>query len=420
MDKILVHGGRRLSGSIKVSGSKNSSLPILAATLLTREPCIVHGVPDLSDTNYMLQILAHLGAQVERASGTVTVTAAKIHSVAPYDVVRKMRASVCVLGPLLGRCKEASVALPGGCVIGDRPIDLHLKGFEALGSAVRVEGGDIKVFAPKLRGAQIDMKGKFGPTVLGTDNVMMAAVLAEGVTVIEGAACEPEVVDLANFLNKMGAKIEGAGTDRITVEGVPELHGAEHRVIPDRIEAGTFLVAGAIAGDGVTVKRVEPEHVRAVTDSLAKCGYAVDVAGDSISVLPNGEASALEIVTEPYPGFPTDMQAQMCALLSTNKGTSLITENVFPQRYMHVAELKRMGAKVRLEGATAMIEGVDSLLGAPVMASDLRASAALVLAGLKADGITEVSRVYHIDRGYEHLDEKLQELGAHIERVKAE
>jgi UDP-N-acetylglucosamine 1-carboxyvinyltransferase len=420
MDKILVHGGRRLSGSIKVSGSKNSSLPILAATLLTREPCIVHGVPDLSDTNYMLQILAHLGAQVERASGTVTVTAAKIHSVAPYDVVRKMRASVCVLGPLLGRCKEASVALPGGCVIGDRPIDLHLKGFEALGSAVRVEGGDIKVFAPKLRGAQIDMKGKFGPTVLGTDNVVMAAVLADGVTVIEGAACEPEVVDLANFLNEMGAKIEGAGTDRITVEGVPELHGAEHRVIPDRIEAGTFLVAGAIAGDGVTVKRVEPEHVRAVTDSLAKCGYAVDVAGDSISVLPNGQASALEIVTEPYPGFPTDMQAQMCALLSTNRGTSLITENVFPQRYMHVAELKRMGAKVRLEGATATIEGVDSLLGAPVMASDLRASAALVLAGLKADGITEVSRVYHIDRGYEHLDEKLQELGAHIERVKAE
>ncbi len=420
MDKILVHGGRRLSGSIKVSGSKNSSLPILAATLLTREPCIVHGVPDLSDTNYMLQILAHLGAQVERASGTVTVTAGKIHSVAPYDVVRKMRASVCVLGPLLGRCKEASVALPGGCVIGDRPIDLHLKGFEALGSAVRVEGGDIKVFAPKLRAAQIDMKGKFGPTVLGTDNVMMAAVLADGVTVIEGAACEPEVVDLANFLNKMGAKIEGAGTERITVEGVPELHGAEHRVIPDRIEAGTFLVAGAIAGDGVTVKRVEPEHVRAVTDSLAKCGYAVDVAGDSISVLPNGEAGALEIVTEPYPGFPTDMQAQMCALLSTNKGTSLITENIFPQRYMHVAELKRMGAKVQLEGATAMIEGVDSLLGAPVMASDLRASAALVLAGLKADGVTEVSRVYHIDRGYEHLDEKLQELGAHIERVKSE
>ena len=420
MDKILIHGGRRLSGSIKVSGSKNSSLPILAATLLTRDTCVVHGVPDLSDTHYMLQILMHLGAQVERASGNVSVTSEKINSVAPYDIVRKMRASVCVLGPLLGRCKEATVALPGGCVIGDRPIDLHLKGFEALGTAVRVEGGDIKVFAPKLRAAKIDMHGTFGPTVLGTDNVMMAAVLADGLTIVEGAACEPEVVDLANFLNKMGAKIEGAGTDRIVIEGVRELHGAEHRVIPDRIEAGTFLVAGAIAGDGVTVKRVEPEHVRAVTDALARCGYAVDIATDSISILPNGDASALEVATEPYPGFPTDMQAQMCALLSTNRGTSSVTENIFPQRYMHVAELKRMGAKVRLDGATAVIDGVDHLLGAPVMASDLRASAALVLAGLKADGVTEVSRVYHIDRGYEHLDEKLSELGACIERVKTE
>ena len=419
MDKILVHGGYPLSGSIKVSGSKNSSLPILAATLLTREPCIVHGVPDLSDTHYMLQILTHLGAQVERASGTVSVTAEKIQSVAPYDVVRKMRASVCVLGPSLGRCKEATVALPGGCVIGDRPIDLHLTGFEALGAAVRVEGGDIKVFAPKLTGAVINMQSKFGPTVLGTDNVMMAAVLADGVTVIEGAAQEPEVVDLATFLNKMGAKIEGAGTRRIIIEGVPELHGAEHRVIPDRIEAGTFLVAGAINGKGVTVKRVEPEHIRAVTDALARCGFPIEIKNDAISILPNGVASALELKTEPYPGFPTDMQAQMCALLSTSKGTSSVTENIFPQRYMHVAELKRMGAQVELAGATAVIDGVDGLLGAPVMASDLRASAALVLAGLKADGITEVSRVYHIDRGYEHLDEKLSELGAHIERVKA-
>lgn len=419
MDKILVHGGYPLSGSIKVSGSKNSSLPILAATLLTREPCIVHGVPDLSDTHYMLQILTHLGAQVERASGTVSVTAEKIHSVAPYDVVRKMRASVCVLGPSLGRCKEATVALPGGCVIGDRPIDLHLTGFEALGAAVRVEGGDIKVFAPKLTGAVINMQSKFGPTVLGTDNVMMAAVLADGLTVIEGAAQEPEVVDLATFLNKMGAKIEGAGTRRIIIEGVPELHGAEHRVIPDRIEAGTFLVAGAIGGKAVTVKRVEPEHIRAVTDALARCGFPIEIKNDAISILPNGDASALELTTEPYPGFPTDMQAQMCALLSTSKGTSSVTENIFPQRYMHVAELKRMGAQVELTGATAVIDGVDGLLGAPVMASDLRASAALVLAGLKADGITEVSRVYHIDRGYEHLDEKLSELGAHIERVKA-
>ena len=418
MDKIRVHGGHPLSGSIKFSGSKNSSLPILAATLLTREPCVVHGVPDLSDTHYMLQILMHLGAQVERASGTVSVTAEKVHSVAPYDIVRKMRASVCVLGPSLGRCKEATVALPGGCVIGDRPIDLHLKGFEALGAAVRVEGGDIKVFAPKLKGAVINMQGKFGPTVLGTDNIMMAAVLADGVTVIEGPAQEPEVVDLANFLNEMGAKIEGAGTRRIVIEGVPALHGAEHWVIPDRIEAGTFLVAGAMAGEGVTVKRVEPEHVRAVTDALARCGYAVDIGDDSITILPNGEATAQDLVTEPYPGFPTDMQAQMCALLSTSRGTSSVTENIFPRRYMHVAELKRMGAKLRLEEATAVIDGVDRLLRAPVMASDLRASAALVLAGLKADGTTEVSRVYHIDRGYEHLDEKLMELGAHIERVK--
>jgi UDP-N-acetylglucosamine 1-carboxyvinyltransferase len=418
MDKIRIHGGQSLSGSIKISGSKNSALPILAATLLTREPCILRRVPDLSDTHYMLQILTHLGAQVERASGTVSVTADKVASIAPYDVVRRMRASVCVLGPLLGRCKEATVSMPGGCVIGDRPIDLHLKGFEALGAAVRVESGNVKVFAPKLHGAVINLRGKFGPTVLGTDNIMMAAVLAEGTTVIEGAAQEPEVVDLANFLNKMGAKIEGAGTRRIIIEGVPELHGAEHEVIPDRIEAGTFLVAGAIAGKDVTLKRVDAEHMRSVTTVLSACGFRIREEKDSISISPNGTTKAVELVTEPYPGFPTDMQAQMCALLSTTQGISVITENVFPQRYMHVAELKRMGAQVDLEGPTAVIKGVDRLFGAPVMASDLRASAALVLAGLKADGVTEVSRVYHIDRGYEHLDEKLSELGAHIERVK--
>jgi UDP-N-acetylglucosamine 1-carboxyvinyltransferase len=419
MDKIRIHGGQPLSGSIKISGSKNSALPILAATLLTREPCIIRRVPDLSDTHYMLQILMHLGAQVERASGTVSVSAETVTSVAPYDIVRKMRASVCVLGPLLGRCKEATVSLPGGCIIGDRPIDLHLKGFEALGSAVRVEAGNVKVFAPKLSGAIIDLRGRFGSTVLGTDNVMMAAVLAEGITVIEGAAQEPEVVDLASFLNKMGAKIEGAGTRRMIIEGVPELHGAEHEIIPDRIEAGTFLVAGAICGKGVTLNRVEPAHLTAITEALMTCGFPVKVANQTMSILPNGLAKPLELITEPYPGFPTDMQAQMCALLATTAGTSLITENIFPQRYMHVAELKRMGACVDLEGPTAVIKGVDQLFGAPVMASDLRASAALVLAGLKAGGVTEVSRVYHIDRGYEHLDEKLSELGAHIERVKA-
>src|SRR5438132_8973021 len=337
MDKILVHGGNSLAGSIKISGSKNSALPILAATLLTREPCTIHRVPDLSDTHYMLQILTHLGAQVERASGIVTVTADKVQSVAPYDVVRKMRASVGVLGPLLGRCKEATVSLPGGCVIGDRPIDLHLKGFEGLGAAVRVEGGNVKVFAPKLIGAVINLRGKFGSTVLGTDNVMMAAVLADGVTVIEGAAQEPEVVDLANFLNKMGARIEGAGTRRIIVEGVKELHGAEHDIIADRIEAGTFLVAGAICGKGSTIKRAEAEHGTAVTNALSSCGFRIETKGNAISVFPNGAVKPLELATEPYPGFPTDMHAQMCALLSTTKGIMVITDNVFPTRYMHGA-----------------------------------------------------------------------------------
>jgi UDP-N-acetylglucosamine 1-carboxyvinyltransferase len=418
MDKIIVHGGRTLTGTVKISGSKNSALPILAATLLTKEPCVIHRVPDLSDVHYMLQILNHLGAEVERASGVVTVKAEKVSTVAPYEVVRKMRASVCVLGPLLGREKEATVSLPGGCVIGDRPIDLHLRGFESLGAAVRVHAGDIKVFAPQLRGASISLKGKFGSTVLGTDNVIMAAVLADGVTVIQDAASEPEVVDLANFLNKMGAKIEGAGTSRIVIEGVPELHGAEHEVIPDRIEAGTFLIAGAIAGKQVTITRANRQHLSAVIDALESSGYKVTGDNGSLTIRPNGTLKPLNLRTEPYPGFPTDMQAQMCALLATAEGESAITENIFPQRFMHISELKRMGASIELNGATAQINGVNGLSGAPVMASDLRASAALVLAGLKAEGMTEINRVYHIDRGYEQIDEKLGGLGAHIERIK--
>src|SRR3954467_11357194 len=284
MDKILVHGGHQLSGSVKISGSKNSALPILAATLLTKEQCVIHHVPDLSDIHYMLQILSSLGAEVERASGTVTVRAENVKTTAPYDVVRKMRASVCVLGPLLGREKEATVSLPGGCVIGDRPIDLPLKGFEALGATQRIDAGNVKVFASKLTGATMNLRGKLGPTVLGTDNIMMAAALAEGTTVIESAAAEPEVVDLANFLNKMGAKIEGAGTRRIIIEGVAELHGAEHEVIPDRIEAGTFLVAGAIAGNAVTIKRVEPKHLTAITTALSSCGFKIDAKKESITV----------------------------------------------------------------------------------------------------------------------------------------
>jgi UDP-N-acetylglucosamine 1-carboxyvinyltransferase len=418
MDKILVHGGKTLNGTVKISGSKNSALPILAATLLTKEPCVIHHVPDLSDIHYMLQILSHLGAQVERASGVVTVQAEKITTEAPYEIVRKMRASVCVLGPLLGREKEATVSLPGGCVIGDRPIDLHLKGFEALGAMHRIEQGNVKVFAGELKGCSMHLRGKLGPTVLGTDNVMMAAVLADGVTVIDSAAAEPEVEDLANFLIKMGAKIEGAGTRRIVIEGVKELHGAEHEVIPDRIEAGTFLVAAAIAGKEVTLRRVDPSHLTSVTDALARSGYTFRTEGKNLTIIGNGTAKPLELTTEPYPGFPTDMQAQMCALLAKSNGISVITETIFPQRYMHVSELKRMGADISLNGATAIIKGVASLSGAPVMASDLRASAALVLAGLHAEGITEVNRVYHIDRGYELIDEKLNGLGAQIERVK--
>ncbi|HEY5953440.1 MAG TPA: UDP-N-acetylglucosamine 1-carboxyvinyltransferase [Terrimicrobiaceae bacterium] len=418
MDKIIVHGGHRLSGSVRISGSKNSALPILAATLLTKEPCVISRVPDLSDIHYMLTILNELGCEVERASGTVTVKAENVLTEAPYDIVRKMRASICILGPLLGREKEATVSLPGGCVIGDRPIDLHLRGFEALGAAVRVQRGNVKVLAPELRGATINLRGKFGSTVLGTDNVMMAAVLAEGTTVIDGAAEEPEVEDLANFLIAMGAKIEGAGTRRIIIEGVKELHGAEHHVIPDRIEAGTFLTAAAIIGDEVTIKRAEPNHLKAILDPLAQAGFVISTGKDSVTLRSNGNGRPLKLETSPYPGFPTDMQAQMCALLSTIDGISVITESVFPQRFMHVAELKRMGANIELQGPTAVINGVNKLSGAPVMASDLRASAALVLAGLKADNSTEINRVYHIDRGYESLDEKLNAIGAQIERVK--
>ncbi len=418
MDKILVHGGHKLSGNVRISGSKNSALPILAATLLTKEPCVISNVPDLSDIHFMLQILSHLGASVERASGTVRVEAVKIKSEAPYDIVRKMRASVCVLGPLLGRKKKAIVSLPGGCVIGDRPIDLHIRGFEALGATSVIEHGNVKLSARTLRGSEMNLRGKNGPTVLGTDNVMMAATLAKGVTVIEGAAAEPEVVDLANFLNKMGAKIEGAGTRRITIEGVKELHGAEHSVIPDRIEAGTYLVAGAMMGTEVKLQRVKPEHLASVITHVRESGYEVETAASSVTVRGNGNPKPLRLTTEPYPGFPTDMQAQMCALLCRTIGISVISETIFPQRYMHVSELKRMGADISLDGHTAIIKGVKKLSGAPVMASDLRASAALVLAGLQADGVTEVNRVYHIDRGYESIDEKLNALGARIERVK--
>ena len=418
MEKLYVDGGSRLSGNIRISGSKNSSLPILAATLLTDSECILRNVPDLSDTNYMVQILSTLGAEVERASGNVIVKANKVAAEAPYDLVRKMRASVCVLGPMLARNGEALVSLPGGCVIGDRPIDLHLRGLEALGAEVEVKGGDIKVTAASgLRGANINMSGQYGSTVLGTDNVMMAAVFAEGETIIEGAAAEPEVEDLAKFLNSLGAKIEGAGTSRIVIQGVEGLSGGEHVVIPARIEAGTFMVAGALIGDGITLENVRAKHLKKLIKTLKGCDHKVKkLDGNKIYVKASSDPKANEITTEPYPGFPTDMQAQMCALFSVTPGISVVKETIFPSRFMHVPELKRMGANISLNDSTAVSRGVDQVSAAPVMASDLRASAALVLAGLAAEGTTEINRLYHIDRGYEYIDRKLEAIGAKLRR----
>ncbi|QQL44006.1 UDP-N-acetylglucosamine 1-carboxyvinyltransferase [Sulfuriroseicoccus oceanibius] len=421
MDKFFVRGGSELNGTVNVSGSKNSSLPILAATLLTDEPCIIRRVPDVSDANYMVQILQNLGAHVERSSGIVRVEAEKIHPNAPYDLVRRMRASICVMGPLVARLGQASVSLPGGCVIGDRPVDLHLRGLKGIGAKVEVEGGNMLIDASEgLVGDRVNLRGKHGPTVLGTDNLMMAAVLAKGTTVIEGAAAEPEVADLADFLNKMGAKIEGAGTTTIVIEGVEKLHGAEHTVIPDRIEAGTYMVAGALAGGKVTVNRANAEHLGAVIDVLRECGHGVEVDGERITVTRNPNGTGADITTAPYPGFPTDMQAQMSALFAITPGLSVVTDTIFPERFMHIAEMARMGGDFKKGNGNVVIKGVgaDGLSAAPVMASDLRASAALVLAALAADGETEINRVYHIDRGYEHIDEKLQTLGAQIHRVR--
>ena len=421
MDKLLVHGGSTLRGSVNISGSKNASLPIIAAALLTEDDCIIRRVPDVSDTNYMVQILNALGADVERSSGTVRAKCADISDTAPYELVRRMRASICVMGPLLARKRRAVVSLPGGCVIGDRPVDIHLKGLQALGAKVEFEGGNIILSAPDgLKGATMDLRGELGPTVLGTDNVMMAATLAEGITVIESAAAEPEVLDLANFLNSMGAKITGAGTSRIVIEGVEKLHGTEHTVIPDRIEAGTFMAAAALAGDGVTLRRICREHMKAITAAIEASGHVVEfnATGDICTIRRGDNLRGCDLVTSPYPGYPTDMQAQMTALLATTPGISVIKDTIFPQRFMHCAELKRMGADIKVDNGTAIVRGVAKLSAAPVMASDLRASAALVLAALTASGTTEINRLYDIDRGYEHIDEKLLDLGAAVERVR--
>jgi UDP-N-acetylglucosamine 1-carboxyvinyltransferase len=418
MESFLIKGSVPLHGEVEISGSKNAALPIMAATLLTGEPCVIRRVPDLSDTRFMVQILQSLGATVKFENGTVTVHAKKIKGYADYDLVRKMRGSICIAGPLLARLHKARISLPGGCIIGARPINLHLKGFEALGAKIKIEGGYIDATAKKLTGNSMFLGGRAGPTVLGTANIMMAATLADGVTVIESAACEPEVVDVANFLNAMGADISGAGGPTITINGVKKLHGAEHEVIPDRIEAATFLIAAGATNGEVTLRGARADHLRAVIDKLNEAGVSVERSGTNLIARRNKKLKPVDVTTLPYSGFPTDVQAQMMSLLALAPGISIITERIFESRFMHVSELARLGAEIEIEGPSAIVKGGKPLSGAPVMASDLRASAALVIAGLAAKGATQVNRIYHLDRGYEKMDAKLRKLGARIQRVE--
>ena len=431
MDKFVIKGGSRLKGQVDVSGSKNAALPILAATLLMEGKSSILGVPNLADVANMRELLGELGADVvvqevqeagKRREERIEVAVRdEGNSHAVYDRVRKMRASICVLGPLLAKRGKARVSMPGGCAIGLRPVNLHIRGLRALGAEIGLEEGDIVATAKKLKGAPVFLGGPFGSTVLGTANTIMAAALAEGRTIIESAACEPEVADLATFLNAAGAQIRGAGTLRIVIDGVKELHGAEHRIISDRIEAGTFMIASAITNGEVVVRHVNLDHMMAAVDKLREIGVQVEPAGDSAVVVSSSRRlEPADVTTQPYPGFPTDLQAQLMTLLCLADGNSAITEKIFPDRFLHVAELGRMGADIRKEGYTAIVTGVKHLIGAPVMASDLRASAALVLAGLVARGTTTVNRVYHIDRGYDRIEQKLAALGADIRRTDGE
>lgn len=419
MDNLVIEGSVRLKGEVVISGAKNAVLPIMAATLLTDEPCIIKGVPDLCDVHTMLKILRALGKTAEFDKGVIVISKGRqTNHIADYKLVSTMRASFCVLGPLLGKLKKAKVSLPGGCVIGVRPVDLHLKGFKALGADISIESGYVVAEAQKLKGTSIYLGGVYGSSVLGTDNVMMAAVLAHGKTIIESAACEPEVSDLAEFLIKMGAKIRGFGTPTLEIEGVAHLHGAEHTIIPDRIEAGTFIIAALITGGDITLKNVCPGHLSAVIDKLNEAGIYLTKQHNTLRIRRKGRLKPVNLTTLPYPGFPTDMQAQMMSLMAVTGGISVITEKIYPDRFMHVAELNRMGARIQREGPHAIIEGVRQLSGAPVMASDLRASASLVLAGLVARGKTSISRIYHLERGYENMEQKLEALGAKIWREK--
>ncbi len=415
MDKIVIEGGERLIGEVEVSGSKNASLPIFAAALLTEGENRFYNVPKLQDIVTIGKVLQNLGVKVQEENGVYRVDATGISKEeAPYDLVKTMRASILVLGPLIARRRRARVSLPGGCAIGARPINLHLMGLEAMGAKIDLRQGYVEARADRLRGAAISFDTV---TVTGTENLMMAATLAEGKTILQNAAMEPEVVDLANFLKKMGARIEGAGTGTIEIEGVEALHPAEHTVISDRIEAGTLMVAAGLTRGNIKLLRCPLNHMETVVHKLREAGMEIEPEGEGVRVVGNRRIRGVDVKTQPYPGFPTDMQAQFMSLMSLARGLSVITETIFENRFIHVNELQRMGADIRIQGNTAIIQGVESLSGAQVMATDLRASASLVLAGLAADGVTEISRVYHLDRGYEGLDRKLARLGANIKRV---
>ncbi len=422
MDKIIIEGGRRLVGEVAVSGSKNAALPVLISSLLTSERCVYQGIPDLADIHTTLKLLAGLGVKAEKEAwaeggGDLALDAGDIHRLeAPYELVKTMRASFLVLGPLVARFGEARVSTPGGCAIGARPVNLHLKGLEALGATIEQQHGYIEAKAKRLRGAKIYLDL---PSVGATENLMMAATLADGSTVIENAAKEPEIEDLASALNKMGAKVEGAGTDIVRIEGVDALRGAQHRVIPDRIEAASFVIAGALTDGDVRVAGARSAHLDAFLIKLKEAGIDIITDGDGVRVKGGKKIKSVDVTTLPYPGFPTDLQAQIMVLMSVADSASVITETIFENRFMHALELNRMGADIRLEGNRALVRGVNQLSGAPVMATDLRASVSLVLAGLVATGRTEVSRVYHLDRGYERIERKLSQLGAEIRRVKA-
>ena len=419
MDIFRIEGPVRLSGTVTIKGSKNASLPIMAATILAAGKSVIKAAPYLSDITVCGELLSGLGCKVAReTNGDISVDTMVVDNpVGDYDIVRKMRASICILGPLVARCGRAEVSMPGGCAIGYRPVNLHLKGLQELGAQIYLKNGYIVVEAPKgLTGNEIFMGGPFGSTVLGTANVLMAATLAKGRTVIESAACEPEITDLANCLNKMGAKISGIGSPRLVVEGVKQLHPVEYQIIPDRIEAGTFMAAAAITKGQLHLRNCRLNDVMAVVDKLRSIAVTVESEDDGCVVIGNKPIRPTDITTQPYPGFPTDLQAQFMALLALAEGNSIIIEKIFPDRFMHVAELSRMAADLRKEGSTVIVCGVKKLIAAPVMASDLRASAALVLAGLAAEGTTTVNRVYHIDRGYERIEERLNPLGAKIVR----